>query len=89
MKEIGITCYLYRPYKRYSGNEYYTHYSYINKESQYEQNLMIIRTSDKCYKVIAWRVSFNLYPRPTIEMKTFRSWEQVRYYSKKLIEGGD
>lgn len=83
MKEIDGSNWLYNPYKLMAYNYYYRYYEYRN--NRYIRRLLIIRTSDKCYKVTTWKQYFDGYTTSQIDMISLRSFHHVREYAKKLI----
>ena len=68
-----------------SYNEYYRHYQYFDKAYSIEQNLLIVRTSDKCFKVTNWRVSWNFKGASKLELQSFRSFTEVQQYARTII----
>ena len=83
MKAIDGSNWLRRPWKLMSHGECYRHYSKRNE--LYEENLMVVRTSDKCFKVTFWKIPFSPFQKPTMELHSFRSWREVEYYSQNGI----
>ncbi|MDE6474332.1 MAG: hypothetical protein K2L70_04470 [Clostridia bacterium] len=82
-KAIDGTNWLRKPWKRMSHNDYYRHY--VKRTDTYEENLVVVRTSDKCYRVTRWKVYFTPYPKPSIYAQSFRSWGDVAYYASREI----
>lgn len=82
MKEIDGSNWLYNPWKLMAYNYYYRYYEYRN--NRYIRRLLIVRTSDKCYKVTTWKHYFDGYTVSEIEMISFRSFYHVREYARKL-----
>lgn len=66
-----------------SFNQYYRHY--VRRMNSYEENFVVIRTSDKCYRVTRWSVPFSSLRTSIIEIASFRSWIKVVDYSKLEI----
>lgn len=84
MTPIGKSCWLYQPWKLMSHNECYRHYQYIDGKYGVEQNLLIVRTSEKCYKVTNWRTVYGVR-MSKIEMSSFRSFFEVRQYARSIV----
>ena len=87
MKEIDGSNWLYNPWKLMAYNYYYRYYEYRDKNNSYLIRLLIVRTSDKCYKVTMWKQYFDGYRVSEIDINSFRSFFQVRGYAKNLIGG--
>ncbi|MBD5086075.1 MAG: hypothetical protein HDT32_01680 [Clostridiales bacterium] len=87
MKVIDGSNWLYNPWKRMGHNDFYRFYHYRDKDNTYERYLLIVRTSDKCYRCITWKQYFNGYTKSEIVMMSFRSFHHVRAYAKNLIGG--
>ena len=84
MKEIdGSNWITYSTWRLMSHNAYYRHY--VKRTNEHEENLIIIRTSDQCYRCTRWRVPFSSLKTSIIEIASFRSWINVVDYSKLEI----
>ncbi len=84
MKAIDGSNWLRRPWKLISHNECYRHY--VKREETYEENFMVVRTSDKCYRVTRWKTHYTRYPKPIVYMQSFRTWGEVEYYASRGIK---
>lgn len=84
MQAIDGANWLRKPWKLMSHNENYRHY--VKRDETCEENIVVVRTSDKCYRLWRWRVPFEPFKKPTMIIYTFRSWREVEYYSGKEIE---
>ena len=85
MIPINKGAWLYKPWRLMSYNEYYRHYQYFDKKYSIEQNLLIVRTSDKCFKVTNWRLDLNFKGASKLELQSFRSFTEVRQYARTII----
>lgn len=79
MKAIGGSNWLGKPYRLMSHGECYRHYCV--RGEQYEENLMIVRTSDKCYKVTYWKIPYSPFKKSTVSVFSFRNWREVVYFA--------
>ena len=66
-------------------NEYFRHYQYRDTKHNIDQNLIVVRTSDKCYKVVNWRTTFNVQSMSKIELISFRSWTEFKHYAASIV----
>lgn len=81
MKEIdGSNWITYSTWRLMSHNAYYRHY--IRRTEKFEENLIVARTSDKCYRCVRWRVPYSSLLKRSIVFRSFRSWINVIDYSK-------
>ncbi len=86
MIPINKGSWLYKPWRLMSYNEYYRHYQYIERTYGVEQNLLVVRTSDKCFKVTNWRIVFRGGVNVSnIELCSFRSFGEVRKYARSIV----
>lgn len=83
MKAIDGSNWLHKPWQLMSHGECYRHY--CKRGELYEDNLMVVRTSDKVYKVTRWKIPFLPFQKPTLEIFSFRSWREVEYYSQNGV----
>lgn len=84
MKPIDGSNWLRRPWRLMSHGDCYRHY--CKRTELYEENLIVSRSSDKCYKVTRWKIPHSPFAKPTIVVCSFRNWREVEYYAQQGIE---
>ncbi len=82
-KAIDGSNWLRSPWKLMSFNNYYRHY--CKRTDKYEDNLVVVRTSDKCFRVERWRVFYSSLYKPVFAMYSFRSWVNVVDYAAEEV----
>lgn len=82
MKAIDGSNWLTRPWKLISHNDYYRHY--CKRTDMYEENFVVVRTSDKCYRVTRWRVHYSSLIKPRLAIRSFRYWLGVVDYASDV-----
>ena len=85
MKAIDSWNWLSKPWLLMSHNEFYRHYQYRDTKHNIDQNLIVVRTSDKCYKVVNWRTTFNVKSMSKIELCSVRSWTEFKGYAASIV----
>lgn len=87
MYPISGSSWLYKPWKLMAYGDNYRYYQYTDLKKHPNSSLFILifRTSEKCYKVVWFSVSFHGF-KTQIHYASYRSWTKVLVLAEGLAK---